>query len=138
MAVDIYPRYAHLIGARGRLTQLITEGLLTVVGSVVIYFAVPDFPEEVEWLSSEEKAFVKARLYEDVGYSKRDDPITFKSVLQVFKDRELVMRDAFSTISLSICAGNVILGGLMYFGLIVPAYGYGQSYCFAFIDLIGH
>ncbi len=62
------------------------EGTLTVVVSLFLYFAIPDFPEEVKWLTQEEKDFVKARLYEDVGHSKRHEPLTVKSVLTVFKD----------------------------------------------------
>ena len=65
-----------------------TEGTLTCVVSFILYFTIADFPEEVTWLSQEEKEFVKARLYEDVGHSKRHDPLTPKSVLEVFKDCE--------------------------------------------------
>lgn len=93
-------------GYRGWRWIFILEGTLTVVVSLFLYFAIPDFPEEVKWLTQEEKDFVKARLYEDVGHSKRHEPLTVKSVLTVFKD------------------WKIIVGGLMYFGLIVPAYGY--------------
>ena len=54
--------------------------------SFILYFTISDFPEEAKWLSQEEKEFVKARLYEDVGASRRDEPLTVKSVLSVFKD----------------------------------------------------
>ncbi|RDX56433.1 MFS general substrate transporter [Lentinus brumalis] len=84
----------------------ILEGTLTCVVSFILYFAIADFPEEVTWLSQDEKDFVKARLYEDVGHSKRHEPLTPKSVLEVFKD------------------WKIIVGGFMYLGLIVPAYGY--------------
>lgn len=97
-------------GARGysgwRWIFLI-EGGITVVVSFFFYFWLPDFPEEVKWLTEEERAFVAARLREDQGRdSGRERKITTKDVFGVFKDFK------------------VIAGGFMYFGLIVPAYGY--------------
>ena len=68
------------------------EGLVTLLVSFVLYFAISDFPEEVKWLTDEEKEFVKARLYEDVGHSKRHDPLTFETVMKVFKDCTLSIR----------------------------------------------
>ncbi|KAI0647386.1 MFS general substrate transporter [Trametes meyenii] len=95
-----------LQGYRGWRWIFIIEGLATCVVSAILFFAISDFPEEVAWLTKEEKEFVKARLYEDVGHSKRHEPLTPKSVLEVFKD------------------WKIIVGGFMYFGLIVPAYSY--------------
>ncbi|KAI0723914.1 MFS general substrate transporter [Cerioporus squamosus] len=88
----------------------ILEGTLTCVVSFILYFAIADFPEE---------DFVKARLYEDVGHSKRHDPLTPKSVLEVFKD------------------WKIIVGGFMYLGLIVPAYGYAY-FAPTIIQSLGH
>jgi hypothetical protein len=68
---------------------------------------ISDFPEEVAWLSPEERQFIKARLQQDVGESQRHQTITAKGIFDVL--REL----------------KILLGGLMYFGLIVPAYSYG-------------
>ena len=84
------PRRVRRFMMRERLAQPFSEGLLTVVVSFVLYFAISDFPEEAKWLSDDEKAFVKARLYEDVGHSKNDDPLTFQSALHVLRDCELV------------------------------------------------
>src|ERR1700744_5829479 len=83
-----------------------SEGLMTVVCAFLLSFIVADFPEEVKWLSDDEKAFVKARLAEDVGDSQLDIKTTWRDVLGVFKDFK------------------IILGGLMYFSLLAPAYGY--------------
>lgn len=66
----------------------------------------PNFPEESKWLTEEEKAYVAARLRADQGQSARDRKITLSDVGRVFKDYK------------------VIVAGFMYFGLIVPAYGY--------------
>ncbi|KAI0807648.1 MFS general substrate transporter [Fomes fomentarius] len=93
-------------GYRGWRWIFIIEGALTVVLSIFLFFTISDFPEEVTWLTQEEKDFVKARLYEDVGYSKRHDPLTLKGVLDALKD------------------WKIAVGGLTYLGLVVPAYGY--------------
>ncbi|KAH9945828.1 MFS general substrate transporter [Epithele typhae] len=95
-----------LQGFRGWRWIFILEGLLTVLVSFILFFTISDFPEDVTWLSKEEKEFVQARLYEDVGTSRRDEPLTVKDVIGVFKD------------------WKIICGGFMYFGLVVPAYGY--------------
>lgn len=84
----------------------ILEGLLTVVVSFAFFFLLPNFPEEVKWLTEEERAFVKARLQIDQGVSARERPITARDVGNVFRDPK------------------IIVGGFMYLGLIVPAYGY--------------
>lgn len=52
----------------------------------MVYFFISDFPEEVKWLDTEEKAFVRQRLCEDVGDSNHGAKTTFKDVLTVFKD----------------------------------------------------
>ena len=84
----------------------ILEGLLTCVVSFAFFFIIPDFPEDSKWLSPTEAAFIKARLQDDQGKSARERRITFRDVLNCFKDYKF------------------FLGGLMYFGLIVPAYSY--------------
>ncbi|TKX18555.1 MFS transporter-like protein 175 [Elsinoe australis] len=93
-------------GYRGWRWIFILEGLLTCVISFAFFFCIPDFPEEAKWLTEEERAYISARLRADQGKSARERKITGKDVLNVFKDIK------------------VWLGGLMYFGLIVPAYGY--------------
>lgn len=74
--------------------------------SIVFFFVLPDFPEESKFLKPEEKAYVKARLEADQGRSARERKITLSDVGKVFKDYK------------------VLIGGFMYFGLIVPAYSY--------------
>ncbi|KAH7389513.1 major facilitator superfamily domain-containing protein [Phaeosphaeria sp. MPI-PUGE-AT-0046c] len=95
-----------LRGYKGWRWIFILEGLLTVIVSFFFYFLLPNFPEEVKWLSEDERAYVKARLQVEQGKSARERPITARDVARVFKDPK------------------VIIGGFMYFGLIVPAYGY--------------
>lgn len=95
-----------LQGYRGWRWIFILEGLLTVIVSFWFFFVISDFPEEAKFLTEEERAFVKARLAADVGESARDEKMGVREVLSVFKDFK------------------IFLGGFMYFGLIVPAYGY--------------
>jgi len=84
----------------------ILEGLLTVLVSFVFFFYIPNFPEESKWLTEDERIYIKARLQIDQGKSARERPITLRDVGRVFKDPK------------------ILVGGFMYFGLIVPAYGY--------------
>ncbi len=83
----------------------ILEGLLTCVLSFATYFLIADFPEETKWLTEEERVFIKERLRADQGDSKAERRVTLSDVVHVFKDYK------------------IFLGGLMYFALIVPAYG---------------
>ena len=88
MAMGVYHRYVtgHRMSVRVLMICRVLEGLLTCVVSVILYFVISDFPEEATWLSVEEKAFVKQRLYNDVGDSKRNIQVGFKDVLNVLKD----------------------------------------------------
>lgn len=83
-----------------------SEGLATVGCAILVFFFAAEFPEEVGWLSDDERAFVKARLAEDVGDSQLDAQPTWRDVLDILMDYKM------------------ILGGLMYFGLIVSGNGY--------------
>lgn len=101
------------------IDSAIPEGLLTVGCAVVVFFLTSNFPEESKWLSDDEKAFVQARLAEDTGDSQLDAHPTWREVLGVLKDFKLV------------------LGGLAYFGLIVP----GSSFAYfapAIVRSLGH
>ncbi|KZF24772.1 MFS general substrate transporter [Xylona heveae TC161] len=93
-------------GLQGWRWVFILEGLFTCVVAIIFFFLLPDFPETARWLKEDERVYVKARLQVDQGRSAADKPITLKDVVNVFKDYK------------------VFLGALMYFGLIVPGYGY--------------
>ncbi|KAI1613684.1 retrograde regulation protein 2 [Exophiala viscosa] len=96
-------------GMRGYLGWrwvFILEGCLTCVVAIIWVFVIPNFPEDATWLTEAEREYVKARLRDDQGKSAIERRITFRDVAQCFKDYKF------------------ILGWLMYFGLIVPAYGY--------------
>ncbi len=92
-------------GLRGYLGWrwvFILEGVLTCAVSFVWWFIISDFPEDAKWLSEAEREYLKARLRADQGKSAIDRRITFKDVVNCFKDYKF------------------IFGWLMYFGLIVP------------------
>ena len=93
-------------GYHGWRWLFILEGVLTCVVALSFFFLIPSFPEDAKWLTPEERAYVKARLQVDQGRSAAERSISLRDVGRVFKDYK------------------VILGGLMYFGMIVPAYGY--------------
>jgi len=84
----------------------ILEGTLTCVVAIIFFFFLPDFPEEAKWLTEEERAYIQARLQADQGKSGIERKITLSDVFKVLSDPK------------------VFIGGFMYFGLIVPAYGY--------------
>jgi len=62
------------------------EGALTCIVGFSMWWLIADFPETVTWLTEEEKAFVKARLEDDVGDSGLTTKHTFGDILSVFKD----------------------------------------------------
>ncbi|KAL6716471.1 High-affinity nicotinic acid transporter [Lecanora helva] len=82
------------------------EGTLSCVVAFFLFFLIPDFPEEAKWLREDERAYIRARLQKDQGRSARERQITPRDVLNCFKDYKF------------------FLGAIMYFGLLVPAYGY--------------
>ncbi|KAI0698917.1 MFS general substrate transporter [Cytidiella melzeri] len=106
-------------GYRGWRWVFILEGLLTCVVGLIFFFVLCDFPEDVKWLTEEERQFVKARLQEDVGDSQRHKPLNVKGIFKIIGDP------------------RVLLGGFMYFGLIVPAYSYAY-FAPGIIQGLGH
>lgn len=96
-------------GFRGWRWIFILEGVLTCVVAIFFWFLLPDFPEDAKWLREDERAYVHARLEVDQGKSALERDITLKDVVHVFKDYK------------------IIVGGFMYFGLIVPVWQDGVS-----------
>lgn len=73
-------------GYSGWRWVFIVEGLLTCVVAIALFFLLPGFPEDVKWLSEEEREFVKAKLAKDVGSAGTDARMGWREVLEVFKD----------------------------------------------------
>ncbi|KAI0010312.1 MFS general substrate transporter [Xylariaceae sp. FL0662B] len=93
-------------GYHGWRWIFILEGVLTCVVAFIFFFIFPAFPEHAKWLTEDERAYIKARLQADQGHNAAERKLGFRDALTVMKDY------------------RIWLGGVMYFGLIVPAYGY--------------
>ncbi|KAK9470246.1 MFS general substrate transporter [Dipodascopsis tothii] len=93
-------------GYNGWRWIFILEGVATAVLGLIFFFCIADFPEEAKFLDDNERKFVKIKLEMDVGKSQRSTTGSFKTVLSAFKDPK------------------IFLAGFMYFGLIIPSYGY--------------
>src|ERR1700753_3151095 len=62
-------------GYRGWRWIFILEGVLTCVVAILFFFIIPNFPEDAQWLSDDERAYVQARLQADQGKSARERSI---------------------------------------------------------------
>lgn len=97
----------------------IIEGAVTVFFAIIMFFCISDFPEEARYLTENERAFMKEKLALDVGDSSHDIPLDFKGVVRVFKE------------------WKIWAAGLMYFCLIIPAYGYAY-FAAAIVKTLNH
>lgn len=84
----------------------IIEGSVSFLICFIFLFTFPSFPEEAKWLQEDEREYIKAYIREDQGNNAAERKIVFSDILVVMRDYK------------------IILGGFMYFGLIVPAYSY--------------
>ncbi|KAG2016849.1 hypothetical protein GB937_006051 [Aspergillus fischeri] len=89
-----------LRGYGGWRWVFIFEGVITCLVAMICFFIVPGFPEDAKWLSEEEREFVRSKLADDVGNAASHASIGWRDVLAVF------------------------IGGFMYLGQGVTAYGY--------------
>lgn len=88
-------------GMRGYLAWrwiFILEGTLTCLVAISFVFLIPSFPEDAQWLTGEERAYIKARLQQDQGRSAAERKVRVRDVVNVFKDYK------------------IFVGGFMYFG----------------------
>lgn len=85
----------------------IVEGSFTAGLAFVLFFIIPNFPENSRFLSSNESAFIKRKLeIYTSSHSGFEVHNTLKDVLNVFKDP------------------MIWITAIAYFSLIIPAYGY--------------
>lgn len=73
-------------GWRGWRWVFVIEGVITCVFAIVWFFVLPDFPEEVKWLTEEEREFVRVKLAKDVGKSAHHIKMGWREVVAVLKD----------------------------------------------------
>lgn len=123
-----------LRGYRGWRWVFIIEGVLTCVVAIICYFLVTDFPEDAKWLTEEEREFVREKLAADTGKAAADADLTLRDVLSVFKDCEcLVANRPISSASLTLASPDkIFIGGWMYFGQVVTAYGMRSLFRFMY------
>ncbi|KAF2794509.1 putative allantoate permease [Melanomma pulvis-pyrius CBS 109.77] len=90
-------------GLRNWRWTFILEGLGTIIAGVVSFFLITDFPEKAQWLTEEERDFVKHRT----GLDKTPHgPTSLKEIGCFFTDPKR------------------IFGAFMYWGVVVPIYAY--------------
>lgn len=102
-------RIHDLNGVHGLLSWqwiYVIEGAFTAGLAILLYFIVPDFPEESRFLDANERDFLKKKLEIFQGNSGYEIKQTWKDVGKVFKDPVIY-----------ICA-------ITYFCFIIPAYSY--------------
>ncbi|OJJ56092.1 hypothetical protein ASPSYDRAFT_183076 [Aspergillus sydowii CBS 593.65] len=84
----------------------IIEGAATCLMAVVVFFALPDFPEDCKWVSQREFEFLRDRAARENGSLSVSGRTRWRDVLQVFRD------------------WKIFIAALMMFGQIVSGYGY--------------
>ncbi|KAL3462760.1 MFS transporter [Aspergillus heterothallicus] len=104
-----------LCGYAGWRWVFIIESILTCVVAAGCFFVLPDFPEQATWLTDEERRALQKKLSRDTSGIDSAPPVDWRFVLKTVTDPK------------------IIIGGAMYFGQIVTAYGaedfYGIHYC---------
>lgn len=83
---------AQMNGARGYSGWrwiFIIEGVITAVVAIVLFFLIPDFPEDTMWLKEEEREFIRDKLANDVGKSAHQVKMGLSEIAAVFKDCKL-------------------------------------------------
>lgn len=113
-------------GLAGWRWVFIIEGIITCVVAMGCFFVVPDFPEDVKWLTPEEREFLRDKLAQDAGKSAVDVKTGWRDILAVFKDCMCFLGGMISACAVQLTgrpADKIFIGGWMYFGQVVTAYG---------------
>ena len=85
----------------------IVDGIVTAGCAIILYFTLADFPEEARFLKDNERKFLKEKLEVHSGI-----PSGFET------------KNTISDISRTFVDYLVWIPSLIYFGLIIPSYGY--------------
>lgn len=111
-------------GYMGWRWVFIIEGLITCVAACILFFFMSDFPEEVKWLTDEERAFVRAKLARDVGKSAHHAKLGKREVLAVFKDCKSISRVIQSCCT---CTDNLLQGRLSLVASCISALSFRHT-----------
>lgn len=97
-----------IAGYHGWRWIFIIEGILSAVICLWLFFTFPGFPEQAQWLTSDERNYIQARLSasQNDTSSGESRPVRLRDILTVLRDYK------------------IWLTGIMYMGLVIPAYGY--------------
>ncbi|KAL6889157.1 major facilitator superfamily domain-containing protein [Trichoderma evansii] len=75
-------------GLSGWQWLFLTEGAVTVVFGIAVWFLLPDFPETASWLTDKEKAFIQARLPANAPRANEQN-FKFSEIVDSLKDVRL-------------------------------------------------
>jgi len=84
-------------GYSGWRWVFIIEGVITAVVSILLFFLIPDFPEETKWLNEEERAFIRDKLAKDVGKSAHHVKMGWREIRGVLMDCEWSSNETSAT-----------------------------------------
>lgn len=75
-------------GLSGWQWLFLVEGVITIGFGFVIWFFLPDFPEQARWLNENEKAFVQARLPANAPRASEAD-FKWIEIVEACKDKRM-------------------------------------------------
>lgn len=119
---------------RGWQLVFLTEGIMTIVNSLVVFVMVPRSPEEAWFLTAEEKAHVAMRMRADSGAAAREEGeepareinvtgrVTLRDVTDVLGDWKKLL-----IIFWGICAITAMNAFPAFLPLLVEGMGYGGT-----------
>jgi MFS family permease len=81
-------------GYRGWRWVFILEGVATCLMAVLVYYVIPDFPEDCKWLTEREYEFLRDKMGKETGRLEGNVKLGWRDVLGVFKDCECRLVDA--------------------------------------------
>ncbi|KAL2823817.1 major facilitator superfamily domain-containing protein [Aspergillus cavernicola] len=105
-------------GLSGWQWLFLTEGIATVIFSVVVWFLLPDFPETATWLTEREKKFIQARLPSNAPRADEKN-FNFREVINSLKDLRLWL---FTLIWATFTVGTQ--GVTFYQSTVIASLGY--------------
>ncbi|KAL4995345.1 major facilitator superfamily domain-containing protein [Aspergillus recurvatus] len=106
----------------------ILEGLATIVMAVIVFFALPDFPEDCKWLSEREYEHLRDKMGAETGRLSGVVRMGWRDVAGVFKDWKVFI-GAFMLFGqvMDRTIYKADIAGYAYFApTIIRTFGYGE------------
>ena len=114
----------HLNGRAGRAGWawiFIIEGVFTIGIALIIFLIMPSTPDQLWFMTSDEKHAIRARIAADRDASRTDEPFRLKTVLPCFYDLRCV------SMFIAGFAGACPIYGLAVFGPTIVKANFGTS-----------